>query len=60
MNSNTPFILFILYSIGYLVIFAITNNLLGMIIISMFSVLEVVINEKLNKIEDLLREYGGD
>jgi len=60
MNSNLPFILFSVYSIGYLIIFVITNNFLGIVIIAMFSVFELVINERLNDIEDLLRRYRGN
>jgi len=60
MNSNLPFILFITYSIGYLIVFAITDNILGIVIIAMFSVFGLFINERLNDIEDLLRRYRGN
>lgn len=60
MNSNLPIILFSVYSIGYLIVFAITDNILGIVIIAMFSVFAFVINERLNEIEDLLRRYRGN
>jgi len=60
MNSNLPFVLFSVYSIGYLIIFAITDNVLGIVLIAMFSVFSLVVNERLNDIEDLLRRYRGD
>jgi len=60
MNSNLPFILFIAYSIGYLIVFAITDNILGIVLIAMFSVFGLFINERLNDIEDLLRRYRGN
>jgi len=59
MNSNISIILFSAYSIGYLIIFAIIDNVLGIVLIAMFSVFGLFINERLNDIEDLLRRYRG-
>jgi len=60
MNSNIPIILFSVYSIGFLIIFIITNNFLGIVIIVMFSVFGLFINEQFNEIENMLRKHGGN
>jgi len=60
MNSNVPIILFSAYSIGFLIMFVITNNILGIVIIAMFSVFGLFINEQFNEIENLLRKYRGN
>jgi len=60
MNSNTLIIVFSVFLIEFLVVFTITNNVLGIAIVTMFSLLSLVINERLNEIEDLLRRYRGN
>jgi len=59
-NTNTLIIVFSVISIEFLVVFTITNNILGIAIVTMFSLFSLVIHERLSDIEDLLRRYRGN
>jgi len=60
MNSNTLIIVFNLFLLSSMVPLIIRNDYPAMAILAVLSLFSLVINKRLDDIEDLLRRYRGN
>ena len=60
MNTNVLIIAFNIFLISFMIPLIITNNYPAMAILTVFVLFNFVINERLDKIEDLLEKYRGN